>query len=354
MPTILVIEDNLTVSDHLVEILHLAGYNVLVAPDGKQGITMAGRCHPDLIICDLSLPILDGYVVLQLLSSHEDCCNIPFILLTERTDRSDVRMGMNLGADDYITKPFHPSELLNSIECQLKKLEHSRHLHAVDLKTTMPAICNVAPGEVMPLHALVKDRNIRRFKKKQTIYQEGNHPSCLYFIVRGQVKTFILDEDGKELITELAGEGDFLGYAALLEQVRYIDTAEAIGEVELALIPQDEFENLLLSDADMRQQVIHLLTESIEEKETQLLKTAYDSLRKKTAATLLTVYRKYNIVDYRNIGIKFSRGNLAALAGVAKESLARTLAEFREEHLIEVKNGTIYICDMEKLTQLCK
>jgi len=354
MATILVIEDNLKVKDNLVEILQLAGYNVIVAGDGKQGIIMAETWHPDVIICDLSLPILDGYVVLQILNGNEACCKIPFIFLTARTERSDVRMGMSLGADDYITKPFNPSDLFNSIECQLKKIENNRHPHLHEVKKMVSEFCTPDPVENNPLEALVKDRNVRRFKKRQVIFQEGNYPSCLYFIVKGKVKTYILDEDGKELITELAGEGDFLGYAALLDQVRYVDTAEAIGEVELAMIPYHDFEEVLASDVTMRQQVIKLLTENIEVKEAQLLKTAYDSLRKKTADALMTVYRKNNIADYMEVGIKFSRGNLAALAGVAKESLARTLAEFRDEQLIEIKKGTIYICDMNKLTQLCK
>lgn len=354
MPTILVIADNLKVKDNLVEILQLAGYNVIVAGNGKQGIMMAETWHPDVIICDLSLPILDGYVVLQILSGNEACNKIPFIFLTARTERADVRIGMNLGADDYITKPFDPSDLLNSIECQLKKIKNNGHPHLQEVNKIISEFCNPAPVDNNPLETLVKDRNVRRFKKRQIIYQEGNYPSCLYFIVKGKVKTYILDEDGKELITELAGEGDFLGYAALLEKVRYVDTAEAVGEVELAMIPYHDFEEVLASDVTMRQQVFKLLTENIEVKEAQLLKTAYNSLRKKTADALMTVYRKNNIVDYMNAGIKFSRGNLAALAGVAKESLARTLAEFRDEQLIEIKKGTIYIRDMNKLTQLCK
>jgi len=342
------------VRDNLVGILQLAGYEVIVAEDGKKGIFMAKTWLPDLIICDLSLPILDGYVVLQILSSNESCSRIPFILLTARTERSDVRMGMNLGADDYITKPFDPSDLLNSIECQLRKAEHVGHPRYNEVKQMVTQEEGPVASEDDSLKALVKDRNIRKFKKKQTIYQEGNYPACLYYIVKGKVKTFVLDEDGKELITELCSEGDFLGYAALLEQVRYVETAEAIVDVELAMISHTDFEDVLLKNPNIRQQVFRLLTENIEEKEVHLLKTAYDSLRKKTADSLLTVYRKYNIIDYRNVGIKFSRSNLAALAGVAKESLARTLAEFRDERLIELRNGSIFICDMSKLVQLCK
>jgi DNA-binding response OmpR family regulator len=354
MPTILVIEDNLMVRDNLVEILQLADYDVIEASDGKQGIMMAEARQPDLIICDLSLPILDGYVVLQILSKNETCCRIPFILLTARAERSDVRMGMNLGADDYITKPFNPSDLLNSIECQLKKVESYRHPRLNGMKKMESEIDVYDSNKEDPLKELVKDRNIKHFRNKQIIYQEGNFPSCLYYIVKGKIKSFVVDEDGKDLITELCSEGDFLGYAALLERTRYMDTAEAIGEVELAMIPIEDFEEVLLKDAAMRQQIFKLLTQNIDQKEIQLLKIAYDSLRKKTADALLTVYRKYNITDYRNVGLKFSRGNLAALAGVPKESLARTLAAFRDEHLIDVRSGIIYIREMDRISQLSK
>jgi DNA-binding response OmpR family regulator len=345
MATILVIEDNQAIRENIVEVLEMADYQVLEAADGKKGITLAETQQPDLIVCDLSLPILDGYFVLQMLNRDDKPCKIPFIFLTARSERAEIRKGMDMGADDYITKPFNPSELLSSIECQLKKAAHAK---TVALKP-LPAI--ITREETEPFKNLVKDRNNRNFRNKQIIYQEGNHPSCIYFILRGLVKTCRIDEDGKEMITGLYNEGDFLGYLPLLEETRYTDTAEAIGHTVLSVIPQEDFQEAM-GNKYAREQIIRMLTHTIEEKEVQLLRVAYDSLRKRAADTLLTVFNKYNITGDQQVGIKFSRGNLAALAGVAKESFARTLADFKDEHLIDIRKGVIYLLDIGKLNQL--
>lgn len=349
MATILIIEDNQEIRDNIAEILEMANYQVIAAADGKQGLMLAESKHPDLIVCDLTLPILDGFVVLQMLNKDDKPCKIPFIFLTARSERAEIRKGMDMGADDYITKPFDPSELLSAIECQLRKAAHAR-ISSVKVKPVMTEEENKADED--PFTNLTKDRNIRTIKSKQIIYQEGNHPSCLYFILKGLVKTFRIDEEGKEFISGLYKEGEFLGYLPVLEKTRYSDTAEAIGQVTMAIIPIGDFEELTVSNRHARERIIRMLTHTIEEKEVQLLRVAYDSLRKRAADTLLTVFHKYNVAGDSSVGIKFSRGNLAAIAGVAKESFARTLADFKEEHLIDIKNGVIYLLDIGKLNQL--
>lgn len=349
MATILVIEDNQEIRENIAEILEMADYQVIEAADGKQGLMLVESHHPDLIVCDLSLPILDGFVVLQMLNKDDKPSKIPFIFLTARAERAEIRKGMDMGADDYITKPFNPSELLSAIECQLRKAAHAR-ISTVKVQPVVQEEGN-KPDED-PLKSLIKDRNIRTVKSKHIIYQEGNHPSCLYFILKGLVKTFRTDEDGKEFISGLNREGEFLGYLPVLEKTRYSDTAEAIGQVTLAIIPISDFEELAVANKHAREQIIRMLTHTIEEKDMQLLRVAYDSLRKRAADTLLTVFHKYNVAGDSNVGIKFSRGNLAALAGVAKESFARTLADFKDEHLIDIRNGVIYLLDVGKLNQL--
>lgn len=344
MATILVIEDNQAIRENIVEVLELADYQTLEAADGKEGLLLAETRHPDLIVCDLSLPILDGFVVLQMLNRDDKPCKIPFIFLTARSERAEIRKGMDMGADDYITKPFNPSELLSAIECQLRKAAHARS-NAVRTQAA------ITPEETEPFKDLVKDRNIKNFRNKQIIYQEGNTPSCIYFILKGLIKTFRMDEDGKEMITGLYKEGDFLGYLSLLEKTHYSDTAEAIGQVVLSVIPRQDFEEAM-GNKHAREQIIRMLTHTIEEKDVQLLRVAYDSLRKRAADALLTVFNKYNVAGDQNIGIKFSRGNLAALAGVAKESFARTLADFKDEHLIDIRKGVIYLLDIGKLNRL--
>ncbi|WPV70326.1 cyclic nucleotide-binding domain-containing protein [Chitinophaga sp. LS1] len=354
MPTILVIDDNKTNNENLVEILEFAGYNVIVSEHGRQGLLVAETSQPDLILCDLSFSILDGFVVLQMLSRNQFCCRIPFVFLTSRTEREDIRIGMDLGADDYITRPFDPSELLSSIECQIRKgnstgLSGLNGLNKIVQEITTPPV-----ESDFPLKVLARDRVVNFFKKKQVIYHQGGYPSCLYFILKGKVKTYILDEDGKEFITDLYVEGDFFGYASLLYQKRYVETAEAIMDVEVSVIPRNEFEGILSEDSSFRKQIMKLLAQDINEREKQLLKSAYDSLRKKTADALLILYGKYNQSGQCQVGIKFTRSNLAALVGVAKESMARTLAEFKDEHLIDVRNGAIFILDMDKMIRMCR
>ncbi|HET7180271.1 MAG TPA: response regulator, partial [Chryseosolibacter sp.] len=105
MNTILVIEDNEEMAENIVGILELANYNVLSAPNGKMGVVLAQQHLPDLVLCDVMMPELDGYGVLHILNKNPETAGIPFIFLTAKADKSDFREGMNLGADDYITKP---------------------------------------------------------------------------------------------------------------------------------------------------------------------------------------------------------------------------------------------------------
>src|SRR3954467_1848042 len=121
MKKILLIEDNKDVRENTAEILALAQYNVLTAINGKEGVEMAQKEKPDLIICDIMMPVLDGHGALHLLSKNEETSSIPFIFLTAKAERSDFRKGMEMGADDYLTKPFDDVELLNAIESRLKK-----------------------------------------------------------------------------------------------------------------------------------------------------------------------------------------------------------------------------------------
>src|SRR5258705_3137318 len=118
---ILVIEDNVDMCQNIASILKLGRYDGRTSNSGKNGVELAQQSPPDLILCDIMMPELDGYGVLHILSKDPSTANIPFIFLTAKTDLRDFRVGMNLGADDYITKPFDGLELLNVIELRLKK-----------------------------------------------------------------------------------------------------------------------------------------------------------------------------------------------------------------------------------------
>ena len=121
MKSILVIDDNLEIRDNTAEILELAGYKTFTAENGKQGVDLAIKEKPSVIVCDIMMPELDGYGVLHLLRKNTDTQNIPFIFLTAKTERTDFRKGMEMGADDYITKPFSIDELIARIKTVLRR-----------------------------------------------------------------------------------------------------------------------------------------------------------------------------------------------------------------------------------------
>ncbi len=118
---ILVIEDSEELRGDINEMLSLEGYNILTAPNGRAGVELAEREHPELIICDIRMPIMDGYDVLEHIRSRPSTMNIPFIFLTARTGRNEWREGMALGADDYLTKPFTAEELIASVNTRLDR-----------------------------------------------------------------------------------------------------------------------------------------------------------------------------------------------------------------------------------------
>ncbi|MFH0736693.1 MAG: response regulator [bacterium] len=121
METILIIEDEKNVRDGLCELFDTAGYNVISAYDGISGLSEVRSKFPDLIISDIMMPNLDGFALLQAIQSDPDTALIPFVFLTAKTDLLDIRRGMNIGADDYVTKPYRAKELLSTVQARLKK-----------------------------------------------------------------------------------------------------------------------------------------------------------------------------------------------------------------------------------------
>lgn len=347
MKTVLLIEDNTDIRENLAEILELSNYKVFTAADGREGVTMALNNHPDIIVCDIMMPVLDGYGVIHVLQKNEHTRNIPFIFLTAKAERADLRKGMELGADDYITKPFSGAELLNAIESRLKKAEALKQELAPGL-LGLSALINTADSTIK---GLMEFNAPESYKKKQTIYNEGNKPRSLFFIKEGKVKTYRTNEEGKELITAIYQEGDFLGYMALLEESAYKDTAKAIEDAAITEVPKDMFMELLNNNRDVMYKFIRLLAGNVSEREQQLLAIAYNSLRKKVADALVSIHRKYKRKNETAV-IDISRENLANIVGIAKESLIRTLSDFKDECLIDIVSGDIVIVNEKALQQM--
>lgn len=345
--TILVIDDNTDIRENTAEILDLAGYKTITAENGKKGIEAAIRDKPDLIVCDIMMPELDGYGVLHLLRKNAETHNIPFIFLTAKTERSDFRKGMDMGADDYVTKPFEDIELLNAIEVRLKKSEVLNSQYAASPQGLNQFVKDVKNSGL--LKQLADQYDIEHYNKKQVLYAEGKRPRFLYYLVTGKVKAFKSHEDGKEYITDLLSDGEFIGYKALIEDKNYDDNVSILEDAEIMQIPKEDFLQMIYTDINIANKFIHIITQNVKEKEERLLSLAYSSLRKRVAKALVDINSKFNA---QQNPIEISRDDIAQYIGTATESLIRTLSDFKEEKLIEIKSGKIIVTNIEKLRNL--
>ncbi|KAA8486847.1 response regulator [Arcticibacter tournemirensis] len=342
-PTILIIEDNDDIRESTTEILELANFQVLTADNGKSGVELAIKHHPDLILCDIMMPELDGYGVLYLLNKSPETATIPFIFLTAKAERIDMRKGMEMGADDYLTKPFDDVELLNAIESRLQKRDKQQAFYSKSLENLDNLVSH---GDGMAeLQKLISDRKIRNIKKKQVIYYEGDQPAGLYLILGGRVKTYKLSEDGRELLTAIYGPEEYFGVNALLMTDSYHESAEAVEDTSLCMLPKDTVEQLINNYPEVGREFIKILSNNLKEKEDQLLQLAYHSVRKRMAQVLIRLAGN----DPDGGILKISRDDLAAMAGMATETVSRTLSDFKDEGLIEKKGSQIVILNAKRL-----
>lgn len=126
MHKILIIEDDTQTRENIGIILEMENHRVFTAPDGRAGLETARRERPDLIVCDVTMPHLDGFGVLRELRLEPDTAGIPFIFLTARAERTDQRTGMNNGADDYLCKPVDAEDLLAAVQARLRRTRESQ------------------------------------------------------------------------------------------------------------------------------------------------------------------------------------------------------------------------------------
>ncbi len=347
MPKILIVDDHEDIRENIAEILMLAGYESITAENGRRGVELATKEKPDLIICDIMMPELDGYGVLHLLRKNEDTAFTPFIFLSAKTERSDLRKGMDMGADDYITKPFDDIELLNAVETRLKKFSILQAKYSADDKGASDLIKKLNGSGLLDMQLSKYDTD--NFSKKQVLYAEGKRPKYLYLLQSGKIKTFRIHEDGKEYITNLYTKDDFIGYLPLLENKMYDETAEVLEEAEVLMIPKDDFLEAIYHDMNIASKFIKLIAQNVQDKEERLMQLAYGSLRKRVAKALIDIHAKFN--NAHN-AINISREDIAQYVGTATESLIRTLSDFKAEKLIETVEGKIRITNLPKLQNL--
>jgi hypothetical protein len=346
---VLVIDDNKDIRENTAEILDLAGYKTMTAENGKQGVEMAIKEKPDVIVCDIMMPELDGYGVLHMLRKNQDTANTPFIFLTAKTERGDFRKGMDMGADDFITKPFEEIELLNAVEVRLKKAQILDQAYSPNQSGLSQFIKDVKNSGL--IEKLEEKYEVESYNKKQVLYSEGRKPRYLYFLLKGKVKCYKTNEDGKEYITNLYSEGDFIGYSALIEDTLYEDTATILEDADVMQIPKEDFINMIFGDISIASKFIQIMTRNVKEKEERLLNLAYSSLRKRVAKALVDIMGKFNLEQEKN-PIEISREDIAHYVGTATESLIRTLSDFKAEKHIDIRNGKIIVKNVNQLSNL--
>lgn len=352
MNKILLIEDNVDILENTAEILELAGYEVGTAENGMRGVEKAKAESFDLIICDIMMPELDGYGVLHILSKDPKTSRVPFIFLTAKSETVDFRKGMSLGADDYLTKPFEKTDLLDAIEMRLAKSKKIQVTENGDGKEDVNKfIQNVQ--EELSLEELINDRNTKTFKKKDMVYRQGEYPHALLYVKAGTIKLSRNNDYGKEFIVQLSGEGEFLGYLALLENGPYTEDAVAMEDAEVAMISVEDFRKLMNSNREVTNNFIKILSRNVLEHEQRLLKLAYGNVRERVAGVIHNLYEKYGEENQR-IGLNISREELAGYAGIATESLIRTLSDLRSDNIIANDGKLITVTNPQRLKSIAE
>ena len=355
MKKLLIVEDDEIVREDIAEILALSNYDVITAVNGKDALEKTLTTAPDLIISDISMPVVDGMLMLHLLRKNPETEKIPVIFLTSKGDHLDIRNAMDSGADDYIIKPFHGEELLRAVENRFRRMESlTRNFVSHDRKLTGLVDQSISSGSDA-LESLTYNHECNTYQKKQIIYKEGHSPFNFYFIKSGKVRTYKTQVDGEQLVMGLYSPGDYLGCIAIFEESLYNETAEAMEETEIISVPRKEFEQLLLTDPYAPKKFLRVLAGNVVENEKHMLGLAYDTLRLKVAKALVSYQQKYQTNNTYNYVIEISRDELASIAGTATESLIRALTEFRHEKLIDIrKDNKIEIINPTKLSQLVR
>ena len=343
MKKILVVEDNNDMRENIAEILELANFEVTTAENGKVGVRQTREQNPDLIICDIMMPELDGYGVLHILNRDPHTAGIPFIFLTARAEKSDMRKGMNLGADDYLTKPFEETELLDAVEARLKRNEivHKEF-------SEFDAFIDEAKG-MSQLENLSNDHRVKNFDKKEVVFRDGDYANFMYRVQTGKVKCTKTDDFGKELVTDIFGPGDFFGYLSLLEKGTHHETAIALEKAAVVEIPKTSFFDLIQKDRDVAYKFIKLLANEAVDKEQRLIRLAYSPVRERAAEALYHLATRFKTDDEETIELAISREDLAGMVGTATETLIRTLHDFKEEELITTSGRKIVVLDLPGL-----
>lgn len=349
---ILVIEDNEMVRENTAEILSLANYKVITAANGSIGIDKAKEEKPDLILCDIMMPVCDGFTVLKELSNCQNTASIPFVFLSSKSEKSDLRKGMNLGADDYLIKPFEEDDLLSTVKSRLEK-HQSLKKECLTINSGFNKFIDEA-SKYVNLESLIQDLRSNHYKKKEVLFTEGAAAHTLYRVQMGTAKTFITTDDGKEFITGLYGPGDFLGHSSLLsDKGKYIESAVILNQAKIFEVPKINFIKLLYENKTVSNKFLKLTSNNLIELQQKLTNMAFNSVRQRTAKALLDLDDGGILIDNVSSGIDIARDDLAGIIGTATETAIRMLTQFKQEGIITIDfQKKIILKDKNRLNKL--
>ena len=330
--TILIIEDNDTIRLNTTTFLENANYKVLQAANGKAGLKMAQKA-PDLIICDIMMPKMNGYSLLFMLNKNPQIANIPFLFLTSKYE-SDKTKSSN-------------TEILIAIRHLLENRVKELTIKSKCLKNLEKLVNEIDSNEENKASTTFKLIN---YKKKEIIYYEGTNADGLYLILKGHIKTINLGADGTEIFTGIYGREEFLGTRAVLANISYLETSETIDETTVCFIPSEKIYQLINLSNNHRERLINLLSQNVPALEVDLSLLTKNAVRTRMAGVLL---RLATPTPETNFGVEISDKHLAALMGMTVETVKLTLQDFKLEGIIkDFNDDKILLLDSIRLLRL--
>lgn len=334
MKKILLIDGGENMNDGLHEMFG-SEYKVIKAATGFNGLEMAKREKPDMIFCSAVMPDIDGYGISDILGKDKDTMDIPFVIMNNPSNGNKA--------------------LKESVQIAgtIERLAAKKNGKQDGMYSKLEGLLQLINGATKTPEEIINDYRTRVFDKKENIYYEGDVPNTVYMIKSGRVKTVKMGPGGKEFIIDIYEKGSFFGHMAIFESTEYPDTAIALEQTEVLLIPKDDFSALVKNNNEMAGRLIKMLADDISEKEERLMTLAYNSVRARVAGALLQLRKKYK-KDKSSVPltIHVSRDDLAGLIGTTTESLIRTLTDFKQEGHIETNKGEITILDTAGLERI--
>ena len=308
----------------------------------------AKSLDPDLILCDIMMPEMDGYTVAYTLKQSPDTAEIPFLFLTAKAEKMDIRKGMELGADDYLTKPYSSLELLSAIETRIKKVNTVEKLgsNSFDLQ--------FRDGELLKNLKIVIDEyglKPKKFKKKELLYTEAANPIQIYLVHSGVIKIYTPINGDRDFISHFVLKDELLGLEELMLGEPFSNYAMALVDTMVYPISKDLWMKTIKSNPALMLNIVKRQRDKKVYIESKLALNAFKSVRKRVASALLelqVIFTMHAKSDF----IHISREDLANFVGVSPETVIRALSEFKKQKQIVIESGKIKVVDSDFLKNI--